>query len=82
MGKSKWTSKQNVTRDIEIKSKLTVTRGDNRGKKGKGHQGTCTKDPQTKPKQVGLRVGGVGGWGGGSGGRKIETTVLEQQLNK
>ena len=33
---TKRTSKQNRTRDIEIKNKLTVTRreGDNRGKKG------------------------------------------------
>ena len=34
------TSKQNITRDSEIKNKLTVTRGevggDNRGKRGKG----------------------------------------------
>ena len=38
-------SKENITRDIEIKNKLTVTRGeaggDNGGKKGKGHQRTC-----------------------------------------
>ena len=33
------------------------------GKKGKGLQGTCTEDPWTKPKGVGLRVGGRGGWG-------------------
>ena len=25
-------------------------RGDNEAKKGKGHQGTCIKDPWTKPK--------------------------------
>ena len=35
------TSKQNIIRGIEIKNKLTVTRGEreggNRGKKGKGH---------------------------------------------
>ena len=24
--------------------------GNNMGKKGKGHQGTCMKDPWTKPK--------------------------------
>ena len=45
---TKQTSKQNITRDIEIKIKLTVTRGevggDNGGKMGKGHQGTCIKD--------------------------------------
>ena len=43
------TGKQN----IEIKSKLTVTRGegggDKRGKQGKGHQRTCIKDTWAKP---------------------------------
>ena len=37
---------------LEIKSKLTVTRGvgegDNEGKKGEGHQGTYIKDLGTK----------------------------------
>ena len=28
-------------------------------------QRTCIKDPWTKPKGVGLRVGGGGGWGEG-----------------
>ena len=42
------TSEQNRrTRDMEVKNKLTVTRGeergDNGGKKGKGCQGTCIK---------------------------------------
>ena len=49
--------------------------GDNRGKKRKDHQGTCIKDPWTKPKW-GRIEGGVEE----SGGRKMETTVLEQQL--
>ena len=44
----KQTSKQNITRDIEIKNKLTVTRGQvggvNGGETEKGHQGTCIKD--------------------------------------
>ena len=39
---NKQTSKQNITRNIEIKNKLTVTRrevgGDNGGKRGKGCQ--------------------------------------------
>ena len=65
MGKKK--NKQNVTRDNEIKNKLSITRGvggDGQwGKTGKGHQGTCIKDPWTKPKGVGLRVGGRDGWG-------------------
>ena len=51
----KQTSKQNITRDMEIKKKLIVIRGegqgDNGGKKGKGRQGTCVKDPWTKPQQ-------------------------------
>ena len=34
-------------------------------KQGKVHQGTCIKDTWTKPKGVGLRVGGGNGWGGG-----------------
>ena len=40
-------SKQNITRDIKIKNKLTVTggaEGRDNGKKRKGHQGTCIKD--------------------------------------
>ena len=50
-----------------MKNKLTVTRGEgergNMGKKGKGHQGTCMKDPWTKPKGgriEGRRWGWVG----------------------
>ena len=66
---TKQTSKQNRTRDMEIKNKLTATRGmgerDNGGKKGKGHQGTCIKDTWRKPMGVGSRVGGRDGWGGG-----------------
>ena len=38
---------------------------DKGGKKGKGHQGTCIKDTWTKPKGVGLRVGGGGQWSRG-----------------
>ena len=38
------------------------------------------KDTWTKPKGVGLRVGGGDGWGGG--GVKMETNVLEQQFLK
>ena len=30
---------------------------------GAEHQGTCIKDTWTKPKGVGLRVGGGDGWG-------------------
>ena len=53
--------------------------GDNRGNKGKGHQGTYIEETRTKTKGVGLRVGGREGWGMGSGGEKMKTTVLEQQ---
>ena len=66
---TKQTTKQNITRDIEIKNKLAVTREgkDNGVKWRKGHQGTCIKDTWTKPKGVGLRLGGGDGWGGGMG---------------
>ena len=61
----KQTNKQSITRDIEIKNKLTVTSrergGNNGGKKRKGHQGTCIKDPWTKPKG-GTIEGGRWGW--------------------
>ena len=52
---------------------------DNGGNKGKGCQGTCIKDPWTKPKG-GKIEGGRWGVGGAreSGSRKMETTVLEQ----
>ena len=64
---TKQRSKQNITRDMEIKNKLTVTRGceerGNGGKKGKCHQGTCIKDLWTKPKW-GMNEGGRWGWVG------------------
>ena len=51
--------------------------GDFEGISGKGCQGTCIKDSWTKPKGVGLRVGGGDGWVWGSGKEKMETTVIE-----
>ena len=58
-----------MTKNIEIKNTLTIPEGigekDNRGKKGKDHQGTCVKDPCTKPRGEGLRVGGGGKSGRG-----------------
>ena len=59
---------QNITRDIEIKNKPAVTRGerDHREKKGKGRQGTGRKDTWTKPKGGRLRVGGGGEWEAGN----------------
>ena len=47
------TNKKNITRDIEIKKKLTATKWEGEGivgKKGKACQGTCIKDTWTKPK--------------------------------
>ena len=45
---------------------------DNRGKNGKGHQGTCMKDQQTKPKGNRIEGGrwrrvGRGAWWGENG---------------
>ena len=52
---------------MEIRNKLTETRGDmggdNGGKKGKGHQGTCIKDTWTKPKRGKIEGGKWGGLG-------------------
>ena len=69
---TKQKSKQNLTRDIEIKNKLTVTRGevggDNAGGggQGEGFSGTTIKDTWTKPKVGGISQGRRGwlGWGG------------------
>ena len=51
---TKQTSKQNVTRDIEIGNRLTVARGevgrDSRGIKEKGCQGACVGDAWTGPR--------------------------------
>ena len=69
------TSKQDITRDTEIKNKLTVTRGEVggswRGEKGQGFSEAC--------RGIGSRVGNGDGWGAGSGRVEMETTVLEQQ---
>ena len=66
---------------MEIKNKLSVTReeGNNGRKKGKGHQGTCIKDPWTKTAggRVGLSMGVRVGGAGENGEGKMETTVLE-----
>ena len=61
---TKQTSKQNITRDIEIKNKLTVTRGKeggDMGGKGEGFSGRCTKDTWTKPNRGKIK-GGEWGW--------------------
>ena len=66
---------------MEVKNKLTVTRGEvggnNGGKQGKGHQETCIKDPWTWTTGWGLTVGA--GQVGKSNGEKIGTTVIEKQ---
>ena len=49
------------------------------GKKGKGRQGTCAKDPWTKPKGERIECRRWDGWGRKSGGGKMESTVLEQR---
>ena len=63
----KQASKQNITRNTEIKNKLTVARGKEGralgGGKGKGHQGKCLKDTWTKPKRD-RTEGGRWGWDG------------------
>ena len=59
-----------MTRDIEIKHKLTVTRGevgeDSGRKGGEEFSGTCVKDTWTKPKGGGIKGGKWRwlGWGG------------------
>ena len=53
-------SKQNVTRDIEIKNSLTVTRGEvggDNGGKGEEFSGTTIKDTWTKPRGIWIRGG-------------------------
>ena len=79
----KQTSKQNRTRDIEIKNKLTVTRaglGGNNGGKGGRVVRNMNKGHMDKAKGgLGSRVGGGDRWGGGNGGGEMETITLEQQ---
>ena len=79
----KQTSQQNITRDTEIKNKLTVTRGagevDNRGKQGKGQVKDHVEGPMDKDNGGGLNVQGVGRAGESNGG-KMRTALTEQQL--
>ena len=52
--------------------------GDNRGTKGKGHQGTCIKDTWTKTME-GIECGGWVWVGQGRVlGEEMGTTVIEQ----
>ena len=73
----KQTSKQYITRDTEIKNKLTVTggemEGDKWGEKGEGFTGTSIKDTWTKTSVVKTGEGGANYWGGAEGwGDKAE----------
>ena len=55
-----------MTRDTEIKNKLTVTRGEGgMGGRGKGFSGRTVKDTWIKPRRGGSRGGRFGwlGWG-------------------
>ena len=85
---TKHTSKQNRTRDSEIKNKLTVTRGevggDNEGESVKGFSGSAIKDTWTKPSGGGIRGGRSGGWGGGGGvmGGKCRQLYLNKNKTK
>ena len=58
---TKQVSKQNITRNTEIKNKLTGTRGRWEGimwVKGEGFSGTTIKDTWAKPRGLGSREGG------------------------
>ena len=71
---NKKTSKQNISRDIEIKNKLTVTkgaRGEDNGGEGEGFSGTTIKDTWTKPRGSEIREGRLkwSGLGWGIGGK-------------
>ena len=81
---TKQTSRQNITTDIEIKNKGTVTRGEvggDNGEKGEGFSGTTIKDTWTKRRRGGIRQGREVGMVGVEGKRweGKQTTVLEQQ---
>ena len=74
-------SKQNITRDIEIKNNLTIARGEGWGdSREKGfknyYKGHMDKNQGGGWKQ-GREVGMAGA--GGSDGGQMQTTVIEQQ---
>ena len=62
---TKQTSKQNITRDTEIKNNLTVTRGEVGGDNGEEFPGTTIKDTWTKPREIEAGERGGDGWVGG-----------------
>ena len=61
--KKKEKRKQNITRHIEVKKKLTIARGECGGTVGIGVKGTIIKDTWTKSKgRVALGEGGGFSW--------------------
>ena len=74
-------SKQNITRDIEIKNKLTVTRGAREGitRVEKEEVSSRNRYKGHMDKAKGGESGRWGWLGVGSSGEKMETSVLEQQ---
>ena len=61
-------SKQNITRDIEIKNNVTIARGECGGRVGRGYTGATIKDTRTKSRRrVEVGEGGGTGWGGVEG---------------
>ena len=62
-----------LTRDIEIKNKLTVTRGEEEGIMG------VERTHGQEQRRVRSKVGGGDGRGGGDVGEEMETNVLKQQ---
>ena len=84
---NKRNSKQNLTRDIDIKNNLSVTRGEvgeeNGFKGGKGCQGTYINNTWTKPKGGRIK-GGTWGWVGQGDmvGRKWRQLYLNDNKKK
>ena len=82
--------KQNTTKDTEIETRLTVTRGDRGGHcrgKGEGFIGTIIKDTWTMTRWGGRnrggRWGGLWWWGGvGEEGRKLYLNNNKKKLKK
>ena len=73
-------SKQNITRDIEVKNNLTIARGEGgRDSGGEGFSGNTIKDTWTKARggwKQGREVGLAGvGW---REGEKMQTIVIQQ----
>ena len=79
---TKQTRNQNITRDIEIKNKVTVTKGEVGGDNGRirGRVFRNMYKGHIHKTKGGKIKGGEWGWlGQRNGGEEMETTVLEQQ---